>query len=86
MVNTMALIKLLIAIELIVPLVVIGLIVSLRTQRITRRLFGVLVAISLLVFTYSSISIISYMSGNTCHDGPIQENHKLFNVRSLFCD
>ena len=86
MVNAMALIKLFIAIELIVPLLVIALIVFILTRRITRRVFGICLAISFVVFAYSSISILSYMATNTCHDGTAQANHKLFNIRSLFCD
>ena len=82
----MAIIKLFIAIELIIPLLVIALIVFLVTHRITRRAFGVCLALSLIVFAYSSINIISYMSSNTCHDGTIQESHKLFNIRNLFCE
>ena len=86
MVSIMALIKLFIAIALIVPLLVIAMIVFLVTHIITRKVFGICLAISLVVFAYSSISILSYMATNTCHDGTVQENHKLFNVRSLFCE
>ncbi len=86
MVNAMALIKLFIAIELIIPLLVMALIITLLTHRITRRVFGICLMLSLIVFVYSTVSIVSYMSNNTCHDSAIQENHKLFNIRSLFCD
>ncbi len=82
-VNAMALIKLFIAIELIVPLLAMALVVTMFMRRITKRKFVILLAIAFFVFAYSSISLISHMSDN-CR-GEIHENHKLLSIRGLFC-
>ncbi len=86
MVRAMALIKLFIAIELIVPFLVIALIVFLVTRKITRRVFAVCLVLSIVLFVYSSIILLSYIATNTCHGGAVQASHKLFNIRNLFCD